>query len=52
MGTCVSHQVELSPEEDYVACMFGDDVVFADAKNGQVIKTLSCGEGEVWNGRV
>jgi len=40
-------QIQLSPTEEYVACLFGSDVVFANTKNGQVIKTLSMGEGEV-----
>ncbi len=46
-------QIELLPPgagpagEDVVASLYGSDVVLSNAKNGQVIRVISCGEGEV-----
>lgn len=46
-------QIELLPHgvgpagEDVVASLYGSDVVLSNARNGQVIRLISCGEGEV-----
>lgn len=47
------HQIELlvpgaGPKgEDVVASLYGSDVVLSNTRNGQVIRVISCGEGEV-----
>lgn len=33
--------------EDVMASLYGSDVVLSNARNGQVIRVISCGEGEV-----